>query len=387
MKRLKVLLLLSSGHAVSHWYIGVTMLILPLIREDFSLSFTEVGLIIAIRSLAGAVGNGASGIVVDIIGKRHLVLTLSVAGIGIFWFFIGHAHTFALLLLLFPLAALFGSFWHAPSMSLLSETFPDRKGLALGVHGAVANLGQSVAPLAVAFLITYAGWRWTIKAHVAPGVLFALLLIIFLPRLGNFDSEKKTGAVFWEMVKNKILKNRALLFISIISALRTMGQRGIETYLALFFVEKFGFSPIWLGFYLSILTFAATFPEPLIGWLSDHIGRKGILGISLTLSGLSVIAITAAPGGVPLMAAVGSLGFFHFSLRPIIFAFALDATPPEIGATVVSYVFTWNHAVSALAPLIGGFLADAFGIHFALYFVALLSFIAALFAVSVRLQR
>lgn len=48
------------------------------------------------------------------------------------------------------------------------------------------------------------------------------------------------------------------------------------------------------------------------------------------------------------MVCMAFLGFFHYSLRPIIFAFALDVTPPEIGATTVSYVFTWNQAISSI---------------------------------------
>jgi MFS family permease len=163
-----------------------------------------------------------------------------------------------------------------------------------------------------------------------------------------------------------------------------MGQKGIETYLALFITDKIGLNPVWVGFYLSILTFSSTFPEPLIGWLSDHIGRRSILWIGLTLSGVSVIAITLVSPGWPLILCVAFLGFFHYSLRPIIFAFALDVTPPEIGATTVSYVFTWNQVISAISPLVGGLLADAFGIQFALYLVAFLSLSAALLAAATR---
>jgi MFS family permease len=102
------------------------------------------------------------------------------------------------------------------------------------------------------------------------------------------------------------------------------------------------------------------------------------------LSGLSIIALTQVPTGIPLMLCMAFLGFFHYSLRPIIFAFALDVTPPEIGATTVSYVFTWNQAISAIAPLLGGFLADALGIQFALYLIALLSLTAAFVARFVK---
>ena len=85
-----------------------------------------------------------------------------------------------------------------------------------------------------------------------------------------------------------------------------------------------------------------------------------------------------------MMVSVGMLGFFHYSLRPIIFAFALDVTPPEIGATTVSYVFAWNQTFSAIAPIVGGFLADAFGLRYAMFFIAGLTLTAAVISGSLN---
>ena len=384
MQKIKTLVLICFGHMVGHWYIGVLMLVLPILKADLQLTFTQVGLIIALRSLAGAFGNTTSGLIVDLVGRRNLILTISAAGMGIFWFAVGFAQDYLFLLIVIPLATTCSNLWHAPAMSALSETYPDRKGFALGMHGATANLGQAISPLVMGLVITWLGWRTALKLNFLPGLLMAALLVVFLPRLGAFDFKRKTKAAFLKLLTEKIIKNPALLLISIISAFRTMGQRGIETFLALFLADKVGLDPVWIGLYLSILTFSSTFPEPLIGWLSDHIGRSAILMISLTMSGLAVVAITLVPPGLPLMISVGLLGFFHYSLRPIIFAYALDVTPPEIGATTISYVFAWNQTFSAISPLVGGFLADAFGIRYAMYFIAALTLIAALISGLVK---
>ena len=80
----------------------------------------------------------------------------------------------------------------------------------------------------------------------------------------------------------------------------------------------------------------------------------------------------------------------QFSLRrlerlaDIVFAFALGVTPPEIGATTVSYVFAWNQTFSAISPLIGGFLTDAFGTRSAMYFIAGLTLTAALISGTLK---
>ena len=133
MSKLKTLILISCGHMTGHWYIGVLMLVLPLLKKEFALSFTEVGLIISIRALASAFGNVTSGMIVDIVGKRNLILTISAAGMGFCWFAMGFAQYYVFLLILIPLATTFSNLWHAPAMSFLSETYPERKGFALGM--------------------------------------------------------------------------------------------------------------------------------------------------------------------------------------------------------------------------------------------------------------
>jgi len=49
-----------------------------------------------------------------------------------------------------------------------------------------------------------------------------------------------------------------------------MGQRGIETFFPLYLADQVGLNTVWVGFYLSILTFSSTLPEPAMGWLSDQ---------------------------------------------------------------------------------------------------------------------
>ncbi|HSH70866.1 MAG TPA: MFS transporter [Deferrisomatales bacterium] len=379
MKKIRVLFLMSAGHLVGHWYIGLLMLVLPLLKQEFHLSFTEVGLLISARSLAGALGNSVSGVLADLFGSRNRILLGSSAGAALCWLLVGFSEQYVFILVLIPLFTMFNNLWHAPAMSLLSEAYPERRGFALGLHGSAANLGQALAPLVVGVLITYLGWRTAVKLNVLPGLTMGVLLLVMLPGLGALTKKKKkTTGQFWELFKEHLLKSPQILAISMVSVFRTMGQRGVEAFLGIFLADHLGLSPVWVGFYLSLLTFASAFPEPLIGWLSDRVGRKSILWVSLTISGLATVAITLVGPGAPLGISLALLGIFHYSLRPIIFAFALDLTPPDMGAATISYVFTWNQGFSALAPLVGGVLADLYGIKVALYFVAGLSLVAAL---------
>ena len=48
MHKAKTLIVMSFGHLASHWYIGVFMLVFPLIKKEFMLSFTGMGFLISL---------------------------------------------------------------------------------------------------------------------------------------------------------------------------------------------------------------------------------------------------------------------------------------------------------------------------------------------------
>lgn len=371
-KNARTVTVMSTGHMTTHWYTGLLMILVPYLQKTFSLSFAEVGLLISLRSLAGATGNITSGFIADFLGRRSSILVFSLAGIALCWLMVSLSHSFFALIVFLTTAWMFSNLWHAPSMSILSEAYPEKKGFVFGIHGAAAHVGQSLSPLIAGFLISYAGWRFAVRVSLAPAVLTALLVVLVLPSLQIANYGKKKGSDFLGLVKNHLLKNRALLAVCVVTGLRTMAQRGLETFLALFLARKMGLGPTWVGFYLMVLLIASTFPEPFMGWLSDYFGRKWLLFVCFTVSGLAVIGITLAKPGLPALAGLALLGLFLYSIRPILFALAMDITPPEIGASTISYVFTWSQTFSAIAPIVGGFLADAFGITFALYFIAFL---------------
>jgi len=78
------------------------------------------------------------------------------------------------------------------------------------------------------------------------------------------------------------------------------------------------------------------------------------------------------------------IGFFLYSTQPVLNAWALDIAPPELGGTSIGILFASQSLLGGLAPVIGGVLADRYGIEAAFFFIAATVLAANLIIVTIR---
>ena len=72
--------LITLGHALTHWYPATFYLLLPIIGNELGLSFSQIGLIMTCQYVAGAVANVPGGALVDTVGRKGLLM-----GVSLFW--------------------------------------------------------------------------------------------------------------------------------------------------------------------------------------------------------------------------------------------------------------------------------------------------------------
>ena len=371
-----LLTLVASGHGTTHWYAGILSVILPLMARDLDFSYAQVGLLMTGRALLGACGSIATSIAADLGGRRRSILIGSVVGVALCYVGLGFASGLFMVVLFASLAAMIANAWHPPSMSLLSERFPRRRGFALGWHGTGANLGQAISPLVVGVILAVLSWRQVLYVNVVPGLAMAALLAWWLPAVDDDRLQRRAGA-YWSQLRAGVLQNPALLRVAVLSVLRTMGQQGLQTFLPLYLAYELGFSTTLVGLGLAVMTFSGSLLEPLSGMVSDRVGRKPVLFTCLFLSALTVWALTLVNGVLVPILFLGFIGLMHYSLRPIIFAFAMDVTPAEMGASTIGFMFSINQTFSALSPVLIGYLADLYGLRMAFYIFTALTLLAA----------
>ena len=66
-------------HGATHWLAATFYLLLPWIKEELQISYTDAGILVAVFHLASFLANFASGTLTDISGKRVLIQSGSLA--------------------------------------------------------------------------------------------------------------------------------------------------------------------------------------------------------------------------------------------------------------------------------------------------------------------
>jgi MFS family permease len=141
---------ITLGHALTHWYPATFYLLLPLIGKELGLSYSEIGTVLTVQYIAGALSNIPGGLVVDCIGRKGLLMALSLFWIGFPYLLMGFANAFWMLVVCTTLIGIGSNLWHPTAIPLLARRFPERKGLVVAMHGMGGNVGDAVAPLAAA---------------------------------------------------------------------------------------------------------------------------------------------------------------------------------------------------------------------------------------------
>jgi predicted MFS family arabinose efflux permease len=176
-----------------------------------------------------------------------------------------------------------------------------------------------------------------------------------------------------------LLANRTVVMLSLGSAMRAMTAMTLLTFLPLFLANEMGYSPAWIGGLLFALQAAGFVAAPVSGHLSDRMGRRNIIVASMAMSGV-VLLFMALAGRSPLFALfVAFLGFFLFATRSVLQAWLLDASPKHLGGTSIGILFGTQAVGSAIGPLIGGLIADRYGITATFYYLAATIVVANLF--------
>src|SRR5882672_12222194 len=220
--------LITLGHSLTHWYPATFYLLLPIIGKELGLTYSQIGLIMTCQYLAGAVANVPGGILVDTVGRKGVLMALSLFWVGFPYLLMGFSHGYLMLLSCVALVGFGNSLWHPTAIPTLARRYPERKGLVLSLHGMGGNVGDALAPLAVGALLAFLTWREVVVINVIPGLIMSVLLLVFLGalRVAPKASQEESAQSLRDYFRGipALFRNRSLVLLTTSGAFRSMTQ-------------------------------------------------------------------------------------------------------------------------------------------------------------------
>ena len=369
--------LISAGHAFTHWYTATFYLLLPLIGKELGLSYAQIGLIMTTQHVVGALSNLPGGMVVDMVGKKGYLMATSLFWVGFPYALMSLTHNYWMLLVCVTLVGIGNNLWHPAAITTLAYRYPERKGLVISVHGMGGNVADGLAPLVVGALLAWFTWRTVVVINVVPGLVMAAMILVMLGAFTMSSSHDHVNAggrsrSVRDYLKDvvSLLHNRALMLVSVGSAFRTMTQTGLLTFLPVYLAYELDYSPFIVGVCMSAMQVAGFAASPIGGHLSDKMGRKRIVMASMVLTCVMIVFMALAGKSVTFVLFIALVGFFLYAMRPVLQAWAVEATPRELAGSGVGLQFGIQHIGASIAPALFGMIADAYDIYTGFYFLA-----------------
>jgi FSR family fosmidomycin resistance protein-like MFS transporter len=380
---------ISVGHACTHWYPGAFVVMLPFFAADLGLSLTQVGLLIGLRSVTSTLINLPGGMIVDLVGRRALVMGCAIAWAGVPYLFLGLTTNFVIIATLMAIVGVGNLLYHPAALSSLSELYPTRRGFATSMHQLGASFGDTVGPLVAGLALTFMTWREITLLNVVPGLVMALVFWLAMRNV----SLKSVNVAERRSVRDYLDGARALfvdpnmLKIAFLGGARAMTQAGLSTFLPIYLAGTLGLSAAFVGTYMAVVQGAGIISGPLSGSLSDRIGRRPLIAAGMVSSSVMLIVLMALRIEWLFIFVLALIGFFLYSTSPVLNAWALDIAPPHLGGTSIGILFASQALLGGIAPIVGGMIADAYGIEVAFYFIAITVLVANLAIVTIRDDR
>ena len=363
---------LTFGHGVAHLYDLGFPVFLTAIANTLALSTRQTGFLLAIRTSGNGLIATGSGVLVDRF-RAHwgLMLTVCMVLNVIAFVVIGLSPNWGILIIGVILISIPGSLWHLPAIASLSRRFSDRRAFSISIHSFGSTVGNALGPLVAGTLLLYLIWREVLLLYAIPAGVVAIFVWWSLRDLGREenvqpgDAERRTLSTLAVAGWN-FFRNPAMLALLVAATLRSVANVAMFDWTP-FYLENspeeggLGFSYFWTGFQMALLTGTGAISSPILGQLSDIVGRKQILVPCLALAAVLPFLVVPSGDGILVPIVMAAMGLFSFALHQVMLAGILDAAARGTEATVAGLVFGINGAVGFASTVLVAFIIDSLG--------------------------
>ena len=270
----------------------------------------------------------------------------------------------------------------------IAEKYPTKRGERISILSSFTAMGRAIAPFVGGYILLLTNYGYS-SLYLAVGVAGLTALIIALLFLvetdtsdTNKDSSKFTDVMFngWREVANR----KEVQIVGFIQASQYYVFGAVEFFLVGYLTENVRLDPLSVGVIMGSQVIAIILARPLMGRLSDRIGRRTpiIFGSIMSVIVLASFAFFSYLPILLFLSVAYGIGFSAVisSTSPLV----CDIVPPNLLGTSMGLLGTMMDIGQTLGPIVSGIILSATLQYSTLFYSlsALLLFSAIFFILS-----
>jgi MFS transporter, FSR family, fosmidomycin resistance protein len=366
------------AHLVSHYYITLLAPLFLFVREDYGVTYTELGLALTAFNVLSTVLQTPTGFLVDRVSARMVIIYGLLLGAGAFAI-AGLVNSFWVFVSMFAVAGIANTVYHPADYAILSQHVPPaRAGRVFSFHTFSGMLGNAVAPPTLLFMQSFVGWRGAFLGAAALGVVAAAVLLFTReppPLTSKTRKEEAAGAPLdgW-----RLLTAPAILINLVFFILLSFCGGGLNNYLVAALGALYGTPAAIANSALTALLIMSAAGVLVGGILTGMTSRHGLVASG----GLVVTAIVCVLVGLidfnalGLVVLMSAAGFFSGLTMPSRDMIVRAVTPPGAYGRVFGFVSSGFNIAGIVTPIIFGQLLDHGYVREIFFFMALCALLA-----------
>lgn len=366
------------AHFSHHLITALPAPLLPLIRDDFALNYTESGLLVSAFSLAYGFSQLPAGWLADRIGPRWLI-TIGIAGVGLTGILVGFTQSYLMLAVILVILGIMAGGYHPAAPPLISAIVsPGKRGRALGFHFIGGSASHMAAPLLAAAIAIAWGWRGSFIVLGIPVLIFGIGFSIFLQRISGIinsvGGEEATETQDLPVRQN----NRRLVIFIALATLNGAAIFSVASMVPLYIADHFGVARETAVAFAAVFYIAGFWAGPLGGYLADRIGTMPVMLLTCFLAGPAIYLLRWVDFGVGLVSVLLLAGTIMYVRAPVSEFYIVSHSPKKHRSKILGiFYFGGMEGVGVLTPVLG-YLFDVFGFNTSFTIIAVFLFLIAL---------
>jgi MFS transporter, FSR family, fosmidomycin resistance protein len=357
----RVLGAISASHLINDMMQSLLVAIYPVLKGEFALSFTQIGLISLTYQLTASLLQPLVGLYTDrkpVPYSLPLGMTFTLSGLVL----LAWAPDFALVLVAAALVGTGSSIFHPESSRVARMASGGQHGLAQSLFQVGGNTGSALGPLVAAAVIVPHG-----QSSVAWFAGVALVGIVLLLQVSRWygvhrvvAAKAAPRAAASAPSRRQVTGVIAVLLVLIFSKYFYIAS--ISSFYTFYLISKFGLSVQSAQMHLFLFLAASAAGTLVGGPVGDRIGRKPVIWGSIL--GVAPFALALPHVGLAWTTAFTILiGLILSSAFSAILVYAQELIPGKVGA-VSGLFFGFAFGMGGLGAAALGILADSTSIAF-----------------------